>query len=360
MRVLAHTLILFASFLLPSFVFGQVPDASPQRSSNDFGRNISISQLLDDAQTSLRKGDLTHAVSALRKAIALEEGNKAARKALIQALLMQGNLKEAEEQVQTFGRLHPEEIDAMFLRAVVAFQSGNLRLASESAEACLKRGGARAETHKLLAMAEYLQGHFPQFETHIREASKLDPLDPDPHYHLGRYYFEDKRYALALEAFQKACSLQPDHYKSHYYAGLVYEGQNDIDAAKRELQEAVRVIDRLKVRYAWPYADLGRLLVNEDDFDRGVGWLYRAIRNDPESPYARYQYAKALFRKEATSEVKQELTEAIRLDPGYSDAYYLLARYYQKTGAKELAKEFFAKFEEVKKNSPPSPFGVRR
>src|SRR5262245_30978139 len=230
MRAMAQSMILFASFLLPSVVFGQAPESAPQRSSNDFSHNISISQLLDDAQTSLRNGDLTHAVSALRKAVALEEGNKAARKALIQALLLQGNLKEAEEQVQTFGRLHPEESDAMFLRAVVAFQRGDLRLASESAEACLKRGGAGAETHKLLAMSEYLQGHFPQFETRIREASKLDPLDPDPHYHLGRYYFEDKRYAMALDSFQKAFSLQPDHFKSHYYAGLVYEGQNDIDA----------------------------------------------------------------------------------------------------------------------------------
>ena len=65
-------MILFASFLLPSVGFGQVPETTPQRSSNDFSRNVSLSKLLDDAQTSLRKGDLTQAVSALRKAVALE------------------------------------------------------------------------------------------------------------------------------------------------------------------------------------------------------------------------------------------------------------------------------------------------
>jgi Tfp pilus assembly protein PilF len=52
--------------------------------------------------------------------------------------------------------------------------------------------------------------------------------------------------------------------------------------------------------------------------------------------------------------------EAIKLDPGYGDAYYLLARYYQRTGESQLAKDTFAKFEEIKKNPTPSPYGVRR
>ena len=360
MWAITNTTILFALILLPSVVSGQASDPARPQSSDDFGRNVSVSKLLADAQAGVGRGDQAGAMSALRQALALDERHKPARKALIQLLLLQGELKEAEEQAQKFARLHPEETEAFFLRAMVAFQSGRLREASEWAEACLKRGDRRGEVHKLFALSEYLQRRFEAFETHIREAAKLDPLDPDPHYHLGRYYFEDKRYDQALAAFKKAFELQPDHFKSHYYAGLVHEGQNNIDAAKQEMQTAIRVIDRMKMRYAWPYADLGRLLVNEDDYDRGVGWLYRAIRNDPESPYARYHYAKALFRNGATFEVKQELMEAIRLDPGYGDAYYLLARYYQKTGEKQLAKDTFAKFEEIKKNPAPSPYGVRR
>jgi tetratricopeptide (TPR) repeat protein len=360
MRAMATTTILFAFILLPSVVSGQATYPARPQSSDDFSRNVSVSQLLENAQTSIQRGDQAGAMAALRQVVALDEKHKPARKALIQLLLLQGELKGAEEQVQTFARLHPEEAETFFLRAMIAFQSGRLQHASELAGECLKRGDRRGEVHKLFALSEYLQRRFDTFEKHIREAAKLDPLDPDPHYHLGRYYFEDKRYDQALAAFKNAFELQPDHFKSHYYAALVYEGQNNIEAAKQELQAAIRVIDRMKISYAWPYADLGRLLVNEDDYDRGVGWLYRAIRNDPESPYARYHYAKALFRNGATFEVKQELMAAIKLDPGYGDAYYLLARYYQKTGEKQLAKDTFAKFEEIKKNPAPSPFGVRR
>jgi tetratricopeptide (TPR) repeat protein len=360
MRARPETIMLFVFTLLPCGVMGQAPDPGRLQPADDFSRNVYVTQMLSNAQQDIRRGDLAGARAVLRQAVALDERHKPARKALIQLLLAQGEVKEAEEQAQIFARLHPEDIDAYFLRALAAFQNGRLPEASELAEACLKRGDRRGEVHKLLALSAYLQRRLDEFETHIREAAKLDPLDPDPHYHLGRYYFEEKRYEQALGAFGKAVELQPDHFKSRYYAGLVHEGQNDIEAAKQEMQAAIQIIERMKVRYAWPLADLGRLLVNEGDYDRGVGWLYRAIRNDPESPYARYHYARALFRQGATFEVKQELMEVIKLDPGYGDAYYLLARYYQKTGEKNLAEETFAKFEEVKKNPNPSPYGVRR
>ena len=84
------------------------------------------------------------------------------------------------------------------------------------------------------------------------------------------------------------------------------------------------------------------------------------MRNDPASPHARYEYAKALFTKGATSEVRKSLEEAIRLDPGYSEAYYLLAQYYVKTGEKQLATDTLKRFEQVKKNPVPSPYGIRR
>lgn len=360
MRTLAKITVWFALVLLPVIVAGQGNEPARSPSANDFSLNTSVAQLLAKAQASFQRGDVATATTALEQALSLESENKPARKTLIQLLLAQGRLKEAEEQVRTFARFHPTENDTLFLQALVAFQNGDLRQASELAETCLKRGDKRAEVHKLLAMSEYLQRRFEKFETHIRESVKLDPLDPDPHYHLGRYYFEDKRYREALDEFKKAFELQPSHFKSRYYAALVYESQNDLELAKQELQAAIKVIDQLKVRYAWPYSDLGRMQVAEEDYERGVGWLYRAIRNDPASPYARYHYAKALFRQGATFEVKQELMEAIKLDPGYSDAYYLLARYYQKIGEEQLAKETFAKFEEIKKNPPPSPYGVRR
>jgi len=317
-------------------------------------------QLIETAQAQLKRGDLAGAATTLEQALAQEERNKAARIALIHVLLRLTRPAEAERHAQTLRQQFPEETQPVYLLALIAFQRGQPQLACELANQCLARGDLRPEVYKLLAFAEYLLQQYDQSEAHTRAVLQQHPQDPEANYHLGRQLYEGKRYREALGSFQKVIEVQPENYKAHYYAGLLYEASNEAGRAKEEFLAAIQVIDRQKLRYPWPFTDLGRRLVNEGEFDRGLGWLYRAIRNDPASPQAHYEYAKALFQKEATPEVKQELMEAIRLDEGYSEAYYLLARYYQKVGEKQLAQETFAKFEEVKKNPRPSPYGLRR
>ncbi|HEX4946609.1 MAG TPA: tetratricopeptide repeat protein [Blastocatellia bacterium] len=343
--------------LIASLTFAQ---QIPPVQTIDLMAETAVAPLLQQAQASVQRGDFKAAISLLEQALQQQSQHKAARKALIQLLMRQARTQEAADHIETFARFYPTDTEPVFLRAALAFQNGQIPQAATFAQQCLERGDKRAEVYKLLAICEYLQQQYEKFELHINAAAKQNPLDADPHYHLGRYFFENKRYAEALTRFTTVFKLQPDHFKAHYYAGLVYEGQNQLEQAKQAYQTAIGIIDKLKIRYAWPFAELGKLLVNEDDYERGLGWFYRAVRNDPDSPYAHYGYAKALFRKEATSEVKDELLTALKLDPGYADALYLLARYYQKTGAEQLAKDTFTKFEEIKKNPMPSPFGVRR
>ncbi len=320
----------------------------------------SIVSLMDQALLSVSRGDFNAAIIGLEQVLVQQANHKPARKALIQLLMRQSRMAEAEKHIVTFRKFYPEDTEPVFLHAALSFQNGQIVEAATFAQNCLDRGDKRAEVYKLLAICEYLQQQYDKFELHINAAAKQNPLDAEPHYHLGRYYFENKRYEEALKRFTTVFILQPDHYKAYYYAGLVYEGQNELTQAKKSYQSCIEIVEKLKIRYAWPYAELGKLLTNEDDYERGVDWLYRAVRNDPDSPYAHCGYAKALFRKSSSREVKDELLMALKLDPGYGDALYLLARYYQKTGATELAKETLTKFEEVKKNPVPSPFGIRR
>jgi tetratricopeptide (TPR) repeat protein len=315
---------------------------------------------LDRAQASLHRGEWEAAVPLLQQALESAPQHKGARAALISTLLRLNRTDEAEQHAQRFAEEFPQETEPVFLRALIAFQQGAIPRAAELTGQCLKRGDTRAEVYKLSAISEYLLGHAETFVIHIRAAIEKNPRDADAQYHLGRHYFEIKRYNDALASFQTALQLQPDHYKAQYYAGLVHEGRNEMESAREQYRAAIQTIERRKIRYAWPFTDLGRLFANAGEYERGVGWLYRAVRNDPASPHAWYGYAKVLFQKEASPEVKAALTEAIRLDPGYSEAYYLLARFYQKTGEAQRAKETFAKFDELKKNPAPSPYGLRR
>lgn len=317
-------------------------------------------QWLQHAQASLERGDLPGAAKQLEEVLKLDPGHKAARIAFAHALVRLQRLPEAEAQVRRLRQDFPAEAEPLYLAALVAFSRGELEQVCELATQALARDDKRADVYKLLALVEYPLQRLDKFEAHIRAAIKLNPLDGDARYYLGRYFFEDKRYNEALAEFQAALKAQPQHFKAHYYAALVYEGQNDGERAKEKFQAAIQIIERQRLRYAWPFTDLGKRLLNEGEYERGLSWLYRAVRNDPAAPQAWYHYAKALFQKEPSTEVKQAVQEALRLDPGYSEAYYLLARYYQRVGEAQLAKETFAKFEELKRNPLPSPYGLRR
>jgi tetratricopeptide (TPR) repeat protein len=198
------------------------------------------------------------------------------------------------------------------------------------------------------------------FRTNMEKALALNQSDGSAYYHLGRFYYEKKQYKEALERLDKAAELDSENYKAYYFSGLCRQAGAEDEKAGTDFRKAIDVIERKKIRYGWPFADLGELMVQGGEFEKGLSWIYRATRNDPSLPYTHFVYARALLRNEESLEAEQALQQAIKLDPGYTEAYYLLARYYTKTGDQERAKRAFAKFEELRKNPVPSAYGLRR
>lgn len=244
--------------------------------------------------------------------------------------------------------------------AATAFRSGQFERAVELGRRCVEQGAENSELYKLLALSSYVLQRADDFQNYMNRAIVLAPGDGAPHYHLGRFFYEKKHYRDALNRFRRAIELDPENYRAYYFSGLCRQGNNDEAGALEDYRKSIEIVDRGKIKYGWPFADLADLLVLRGELDKGVSWAYRAVRNDPTLPYAHYVYAAALMKQEAGFEVEQELLRAIQFDPGYTQAYYLLGRYYTKTGEKEKAKTAFAKFEDLRKTPQPSPFGLRR
>lgn len=244
--------------------------------------------------------------------------------------------------------------------AATAFRAAQFDRAVELGQRCLRNGLESGELYKLIALASYMLQRPEDFKTYMERASLLDPTDGAPHYHLGRYFYEHKFYRDALERFRRAVELDPENYRAYYFSGLCRQGNNDEAGAEEDYRKSIAIIERRQERYGWPFADLGDLLVLRGEIDKGIAWSYRGTRNDPLLPYVYFVYAGALMKKEAGFEVEESLKRAVRIDPGYTQAFYLLGRYYTKVGETEKAKAAFDRFEELRKNPQPSAFGIRR
>ncbi|HYK89353.1 MAG TPA: tetratricopeptide repeat protein [Acidobacteriota bacterium] len=244
--------------------------------------------------------------------------------------------------------------------AVQAFHKGQIASAREEALKCIDNGQATSGVYKLLALSSYLLQKTDDFVVDMDKAIELNPSDGDAHYQLGRYYYEKKLYKEAMARFEAAVKLDPKNYRAFYFLGLCRQGNSDEPGAAEDYRKSIAIIDRDKIHYGWPFADLGDLLSLQGNKEGGLSWAYRGTRNDPLLPYTHYVYARILLAGEASGEVEQSLKRALELDPGYTQAYYLLGRYYTKVGDKEKAVKAFARFEELKNNPVPSRFGIRR
>jgi Flp pilus assembly protein TadD len=313
-----------------------------------------LEALLDSAKASMRAGNLEGASTAVEQLLSRDETNEAARQMLVEILIRKARWVDAQAQAALLAQQHPDETQPVYLEAVIALRRGDAERAANFAWNCIGRGDLRPEVHKTLALAEYVLGHADKFETHMRAALQQNALDGEAHYFLGRYLYESGNYGAALTSFQSVLGIDPKHYKAHYYAALAYDASGDKERSEQEFLASIEIIDARRIRYAWPFAGLGRQLLDSGESDRALAVLSRGIVNDPHCPKVHYEYARALFKKGPRSEVEQSLVEATRLDPAYSDAYYLLARYYQKTGQTELADQVLNKFRQLKKDTPQS------
>lgn len=72
---------------------------------------------------------------------------------------------------------------------------------------------------------------------HYAERVKVQPTDPDAHYLLGRAEIAAKD---AVEAYERALRLDPDHARSHMGMGAVHTANGDLAAADAAFREALK------------------------------------------------------------------------------------------------------------------------
>lgn len=326
-----------------------------------FGQQqATLEQLLNQAQRQIDSNQLSQAVETLKQVLILQEDHKLARLAMVDVLMRLTRWEDVDGHVH-FLRLHfPVDNQVTYVAAAVAFRKGDFQRAADLAAESISRGDERSAIYKLLAMSRFMLSDAEGFRTNILKAIERNPADGDANYHLGRYFYENKSYLEALAAFDKARTIDLENYRAHYFAALCLQVNGEFEKSEAAYRKAIEIIEKKKVRYGWPFADYGEMLINQGKVDNGLGWLYRATRNDPALPYVHLKYANGLLKKENSIEIEQALKEAIRLDPSYGEAYYLLGRYYNKVGEKDQAQQAFAKFEELRKNPQSSPFGLRR
>ncbi len=201
-----------------------------------------------------------------------------------------------------------------------------------------------------LAQVEYLLGDAQAAEAHLLEAVREDPGNTQASYALGRIYYEQNRFPAAIEQLQRVLELEPANYRAHNALALCYDAVRRDSDALRHFYRALDLVHKDHPEYDTVYADFAEFFLRRDQFEKAFQLGAEAAQRNPASPRNFFLTGKALGRLGKHDLSLRWFQEAVRLDPGYAEAWYALAQAYRKLGKEPEARRALERFEETRRS----------
>ncbi len=149
-------------------------------------------------------------------------------------LLLQGDLKAAEETFLTVTRLDPGFPDGWVNVARARVREGNTVGAQEVLRKALDLDQDLAKAHYFYGLTLKTQGKYDEALAHFRRALAQYPRDRVVRNQAGRILFLKRQYAEAVEEFRKVLQVDPEDLQAHYNLMLCYQGLRQPELAERE------------------------------------------------------------------------------------------------------------------------------
>lgn len=176
-------------------------------------------------------------------------------------LLLQGNLKGAEEAFLRVTQRDPGYADGWVNVARARLQEGNIAGAKVMLEKALEVDPNLPKTHYFYALALKAEGQYDQALEYLRRVAKAYPRDRVVRNEIGRILFLQRRYREAIAELQEVLKIDPEDLQAHYNLMLSYRGAGDLEMARKE-EELYR---RFKADEASQAITGPRRLLNPED-----------------------------------------------------------------------------------------------
>jgi superkiller protein 3 len=261
----------------------------------------------------------------------------------------QAEWKRAEETLQEFLRVSPENFSALYLKGFVLFSKGQYAQSLRVLEPLVKQDSEHAATHKVIGLDQFMLGRADLAVTELKRAVALAPQDAEAYYYLGRVYFMGNNLTEALAAFQKATELDASSVKAHNHLGQTYEALVQYPAARTAYLKAIELEKRQSAKSEWPYFNLGALCLREGRAAEAEGYLRQALERQPSWSEGKAKLGMALLALDRSTEALSYLEQAVQIDPQNADARYQYARLLIKMGKPDEGERHLQVFQQQKK-----------
>ncbi|HSM13329.1 MAG TPA: tetratricopeptide repeat protein [Thermoanaerobaculia bacterium] len=212
--------------------------------------------------------------------------------------------------------------------------------------AALYPGNQRKSFLQYLEDAEYALFAFDvdRARRQLELAFKLDRGNYELALFLGETAFNEGEPDEALGYFSKILESRPDHFEALVFSGVILHERGESSRAEQLLRQAVAEYPEAFL----PHFSLGAVYAAQGELSRAVAHLTMAISIDP-VPQAWYLLGNCHYEMGRATEAVRCLREAVRLDPAFEEARYLLGLAYLD---KHWNRKALAEFREAQRLNP--------
>ncbi len=242
---------------------------TPAPSERAVKRFESVRELLESARQQARRQDPAGASESLRRALELAPNSEEVLSAFARVSLAAREPIPAIRALEPLTRMHPSVSAHTYLLGVAKLQIGEHDGAVEALERALELEPDRARTLSALGLAFNHQKRFEDASEALERALELEPEGVETlaalaqaeeglgklgaaedhalralrklgdhavaHLVIGKVRMNQRRYAEARDALERAVAADPTSSKAHYQLSLAYARLGDSEASERHL-----------------------------------------------------------------------------------------------------------------------------
>ncbi|HZQ70767.1 MAG TPA: FG-GAP-like repeat-containing protein [Terriglobales bacterium] len=246
------------------------------------------------------------------------------------------------ERVRTalpFPGIHYSEFGRNYLSFGSAFfQRGYYDQAADAFRAALRDDPSSAEARYGIGSVLLQQNKNPEAREQFEAVLKLPPgypeTLPNTWNNLGIVATREQRFEDAVQHFQRALELNPEHLIALDNLGNAYRELKQWDKAQQVLERAVSVApEDPEANY-----NLGMVLAQKNDTARAEEFLKKSLQFRPDYPEALNNLGILYLRTERVDEAVALFEKCIQVQPGFDKSYLSLARVYAIQGDRDKAR----------------------
>jgi tetratricopeptide (TPR) repeat protein len=317
------------------------------------GQDVEFERTFRKGTAALRGGQLEEAAGAFTRCTVLEPTFAEAWLNLGLVRFRQNRMDDAIPPLEKSVQLKPKIRGAHLFLGIARYRQDDFGAARDALEGELRSDASNPDALMWLGVVELAAGSTAEATASLEKAAQLRPKDIDILYHLGRAHMllskevYERMYQVdrsswrvhqvlaqsfaqadrlddAVNEALQAIKLKPDEPGLHEQLAVIYETQNNMEAAEAEFKKELNIDPHnTSAMYS-----LAAVSIDRSQPAVAVELLTEVLRKAPQSIEARYQLARAEAQLGNNDAAARDFT-AVVSDPKRVDAETLRQSYYQ-------------------------------